>query len=1031
MKKILLLAVFAVMSLFSNAQVFADQAIEQNVQDYNNYVAFFNKAYEQHPEVPKGILEAIAYTNSRFHHIEHKEGEAPSCIGIPKAYGIMGLTLDGRDVFKNNLVSISQLSGYTIEEIIESPEKNILAYAKAYSVLKKQAGITSNAIEAQIPVMVELSELPGISERNDITIGQDFALNAHIYTVLDFLNKTENQTLYNLPERNVDFIKVFGQENYNVLSAQSVAISEEGVTNRGGDTYTGGKLAGMMSPDYGPALWVAACPNNYDVGRSMAVSAIAIHQMDGTYAGTISWFSSCDNYYYTSSEYVLRSSDGQITQMVLESNTAHHVYTENSYTIGLEHEGYIKQNGWYTTAMYNASSTLVKNICSRKGVSPLTCWYGISCNGNYTSCLVDQCIRIKGHNQFPNGGHTDPGVYWDWPRYYKLLNPMPSVTPLTAASGTIYDSGGASGNYANTERPFTLIAPPGAGQITLIFTSFNMEANADHLFIYDGSTTAAPLLGKFTGTTSPGTITSTGGAMLIEFRSDCSVTSSGWAANWTAPGVDNTAPTTTISAPGTWITQNFTANFTDVDNSGGSGIEKSMYHVVNYDGAEWRANNASGFFRDNFNTAVHADWSTNTGTWGIIGGYLQQSDEGLANTNISASLTQNLSNRYLYNWSGRIEGAGTTRRAGFHFMCDNATAPNRGNSYMVWFRADQNQLEIYKSVNDVLGSPVKTVPVTITPGTWYNYKVVYDRALGTIDVYINNALKTTWTDTAPLQNGSYISFRNGDCKYSIDDLQIYRSRNTSVTVTVGAASTNMIRYQNTDPTNAAGIIKSIVMDNAGNLSTVASKSVDVDWTAPADVTVIRDGTGSDINTTSNTTQLSANWDPTVDPHSDVVKYYYAIGTTAGATNVVNWTDNGLNIFVTKTGLNLTSGQMYYFSIKAENGAGLQSTLKSSNGQLVQLSTGIVEETNVFNMIAYPNPFTENIAVLYELKNDQDVRITLVDVLGKEIVVNTNDNQSAGTYNVSIHTAELGLAPGMYVVKLTTNEGEAFIKLIHN
>jgi hypothetical protein len=1030
MKKNLLLSVFTFLYLFSTAQVFEDEAVAQNYAAFNLYSAFFNKAYEQNPEVPRGILEAVAFTNTRFNHAIPNEKEL-TCTGIPKTYGVMGLTLDGKNAFKNNLVMISELSGYSIQEIIESPEKNILAYAKAYSILKDKAGISTNVIEDQVSIIMELSELPVSSERNNVTLAQNFAANANIYSILDFLNKSQYQSLYKLPQRNINLIAVFGQENYNVLSAPSVVLSAEGVSNRSGDTFKGNIPTGIMSPDYGPALWVAACVNNYTYGRSMAVTAVAIHDMEGTYAGTISWFASCDNPYFTSSEYVMRSSDGQCTQMVLESNTGHHVYTENDYTIGIEHEGYYNQTGWYTTAMYNSSAALVRSICSRhSGVSTKAAWYGPSCDGNYNQCLVDQCIRIKGHQMFPNGGHMDPGLNWDWRRYYHLLNPMPAVTPLTAASGNTFDSGGASGNYANSERPFTLIAPTGASKITLTFTSFNLEANADNLFIYDGNTTAAPLIGKYTGTTSPGTIVSSGGSLLLEFRSDCSQTSTGWAASWTAPGVDNTAPTTSITAPTTWITQNFTASFTDVDNSGGSGIEKSMYHVVDYDGAEWRANNTLGFFRDNFNNAIHSDWATNTGTWAITGGYLQQSDESVANTNISAPLTQNLSNRYLYNWSGKIDGAGTSRRAGLHFMCDNATSPNRGNGYFVWFRADQSQLEIYKSVNDVLGSAVKTVPVTINAGTWYDYKVVYDRSTGEIDVYVANNLITTWTDSSPIMNGSYISFRNGDCKYSIDNLQVYRSRSASTTISVGAASTNAIRYQNTDPSKPAGIIKSIVMDNAGNFSTVASQSVDVDWTAPVNVTGVNDGTTTDINTTSSTTKLSANWNPTIDPHSDVVKYWYAIGKTPGATNVVNWTDNGLSTAVTKTGLSLTVGQMYYFSVKAEDGAGLISTAVSSDGQLVQVSTAIAENENAFNLSAFPNPFKDNIKIAYELKENQSVKITLVDVLGKEIVIEENDNQSAGSHSVDIDAIESGLAQGAYVVKLKTGESEAFIKLIH-
>lgn len=1211
-KSILFVSAFALMRLSAASQA-VEETIANNYEAFNKCSAYFNKAYTQYPEIPRGVLEAVSFTNTRFHHIAHEEGEAQSCTGIPKAYGVMGLTLDGKNAFKNNLVLISELSGYSIEEIIVSPEKNILAYAKSYSVLKKQAGITGNTIESQIPLLVELSELPVSSERSDITIGQDFAANANIYSILDFLNKAQNQSLYNLPQRNIDFINVFGQENYNVLSAPSVVLSDGDVTNRTGNTFKGGKLPGIMSPDYGPALWVAACPNNYDVGRSMAVSAIAIHQMDGTYAGTISWFASCSNPYYTSTEYVLRSSDGQITQMVLESNTTHHVYTENAYTIGLEHEGYILQNGWYTTAMYNASAALVRDICSRKGISPLTCWYGISCNGNYNQCLVDQCIRIKGHNQFPNGGHTDPGVYWDWKRYYLLLNPMPSVTPLTAASGTIYDSGGASGNYKNTERPMTLIAPTGATKVTLTFSSFNMEANADHLLIYDGNTTAAPLIGKYTGTSLPPTVSSTGGAMLVEFRSDCSQTFSGWAANWTSNGSttpppaavyklpypngvtytctqgnggsishtgipqyaydiampigasisaaragtvshvvesyvdynntgncndvnrvvvdhgdgtsalylhltnngalvnvgdkviqgqviakagssgcstgshlhfqvmnagtygswynqsiqtkfcdvstnngilvsgsaytsspcgssDVTAPTTSIITPNGFATGNFTASFTDADNTGGSGLKKSFYHVIDNNGTDWRGNKNNGFIRDNFNgTVTHADWTKTAGTWAVSAGVLKQSDVALANTIMSSGLTQNLSSTYMYHWTGKIEGTGTNKRAGLHFMCSSGTTANRGNSYMVWFRADQSTVEIYESVNDVLGSPVKTAAVTITAGVYYDYKVIYDRTTGVIDVYVNNVKVVSWTDVSPIQTGSYISFRSGNCIFSVDDVYAYRSRTGTATISVGAAATNDIRYQNASPTANSAIIKSIAVDNAGNISTVGSKGIHVDFTAAAKVSVVRDGTTTtDISTTTSSTQLSANWPATTDANSGITKYQYAIGKTAGATDVVNWTNNGTAITVTKTGLTLTIGQLYYVSVRSVNGAGLVSAVATSNGQKAvtaaqpsRMTPEIAGNEKLFNLNAYPNPFKETITVGYELTEDQEVIITLIDVLGKSTILYSNKNQIAGSHNMQINTNDLNLSNGFYLIKVKTAESESFIRTIHN
>ena len=88
---------------------------------------------------------------------------------------------------------------------------------------------------------------------------------------------------------------------------------------------------------------------------------------------------------------------------------------------------------------------------------------------------------------------------------------------------------------------------------------------------------------------------------------------------------------------------------------------------------------------------------------------------------------------------------------------------------------------------------------------------------------------------------------------------------------------------------------------------------------------MRDGTGTDISTTSSTTQLSANWDAATDADSGISGYQYAIGTTAGGTQTVNWTSLGNVTTVTKTGLTLTVGQTYYFSVRAVNGAGLNSS----------------------------------------------------------------------------------------------------------
>jgi hypothetical protein len=69
------------------------------------------------------------------------------------------------------------------------------------------------------------------------------------------------------------------------------------------------------------------------------------------------------------------------------------------------------------------------------------------------------------------------------------------------------------------------------------------------------------------------------------------------------------------------------------------------------------------------------------------------------------TVTQSLSNRYLYCFKGTITGANTNRRAGIYIACDNPSQTQRGNSYMIWFRPDQSAVEFYKSVANTIGLP--------------------------------------------------------------------------------------------------------------------------------------------------------------------------------------------------------------------------------------------------------------------------------------------------------------------------------------
>jgi N-acetyl-anhydromuramyl-L-alanine amidase AmpD len=95
---------------------------------------------------------------------------------------------------------------------------------------------------------------------------------------------------------------------------------------------------------------------------------VVIHTVQGSYGSCINWFQNPDA--NVSAHYVVRSSDGQITQMVREKDWAYHAgnSTYNRQSIGIEHEGYINNASWYTDAMYKASAALTRNICLKYGI---------------------------------------------------------------------------------------------------------------------------------------------------------------------------------------------------------------------------------------------------------------------------------------------------------------------------------------------------------------------------------------------------------------------------------------------------------------------------------------------------------------------------------------------------------------------------------------------------------------------------------------------------------------------------------------
>lgn len=94
--------------------------------------------------------------------------------------------------------------------------------------------------------------------------------------------------------------------------------------------------------------------------------------------------------------------------------------------------------------------------------------------------------------------------------------------------------------------------------------------------------------------------------------------------------------------------------------------------------------------------------------------------------------------------------------------------------------------------------------------------------------------------------------------------------------------------------------------------------------------------GIDIDFSNNDSSLSANWSGFSDSIVGLDHYEYAVGTTAGDDDVVSWTVDSLDTSVTIVGLSL-SEDIYYFSVKAVNKNGIESSIATSNGVTIDIT----------------------------------------------------------------------------------------------
>ena len=89
-------------------------------------------------------------------------------------------------------------------------------------------------------------------------------------------------------------------------------------------------------------------------------------------------------------------------------------------------------------------------------------------------------------------------------------------------------------------------------------------------------------------------------------------------------------------------------------------------------------------------------------------------------------------------------------------------------------------------------------------------------------------------------------------------------------------------------------------------------------------------------------------------------------------------------------------------------------------------TGIEEVEAISNAALFPNPTNDNATMLFDLVEDENINLEVVNTMGQRVFVRSFGEMLSGNHRVEIPASEM--TPGFYFVNLRTNSGVVSTKL---
>jgi N-acetyl-anhydromuramyl-L-alanine amidase AmpD len=263
-------------------------------------------------------------------------------------------------------------------------------------------------------------------------------------------------------------------------------VTEDGerLTLQGMGRDVGTALQALTPGQYPKITFIPASSSNYSSRSGGRVRYVVIHDIEGRMDGAIAVFRNPAR--AASAHYIIRSSDGHIVQMVRESmkawHSGHGFFNANS--IGIEHEGFANQprgGGFYTQKLYERSAQLTCAIAKRYHI-PIDRKH-IFGHGNVPSNLSStRLCSDAAANSGACGGlshHHDPGKFWSWSTYMKLVARCVKGNPTTPPPSPSPDSTDVHGLiFRGTDNT----KPIAGATVRLGIRSTKTDANGHYAF---------------------------------------------------------------------------------------------------------------------------------------------------------------------------------------------------------------------------------------------------------------------------------------------------------------------------------------------------------------------------------------------------------------------------------------------------------------------------------------------------------------------------------------------------------------------